>query len=155
MTVWRPRPAIRVVALGLHRRGGGLLAVDVLDDSGRLKGVRPPGGGVRFGERWDDALRREFREELEIEITVSGPPLCIENIYEHHGAVGHEIVLAAEIAFPEGAFAGRDSLTLVEDDGGRHAARWHDLATLDGPGPALFPAGLRALLTAETRDGRP
>ena len=56
MTVWRPKPAIRVIAIGLHWRDDRLLAVEVNDDHGAVKGVRPLGGGVEFGETWRDAL---------------------------------------------------------------------------------------------------
>ena len=37
-------------------RDGKLLAAEVFDDQGHLVGVRPLGGGVEFGERWQAAL---------------------------------------------------------------------------------------------------
>ena len=64
MSTWRPHPHIRVVALGLHWRGGRLLAAEVRDDAARIKGVRPLGGEIEFGESWRTALVREFNEEL-------------------------------------------------------------------------------------------
>jgi 8-oxo-dGTP pyrophosphatase MutT (NUDIX family) len=71
MTTWRPHPHIRVVAIGLHWRDGRLLAAEVRDDAGRLKGVRPLGGEIEFGESWRAALVREFHEELDIDITIT------------------------------------------------------------------------------------
>lgn len=56
MTTWRPHPHVRVVAIGLHWRDGRLLAAEVRDDAGRLKGVRPLGGEIEFGESWRTAL---------------------------------------------------------------------------------------------------
>jgi hypothetical protein len=56
MTKWRPRASIRVVEIGLHWRAGRLLAAEVRDDAGQLKGVRPLGGGVNFGESWRTAI---------------------------------------------------------------------------------------------------
>ena len=63
MTPWRPSSTIRVKALGLHWRDGRLLASEVNRDDGTLKGVRPLGGTVEFGETWQDALIREYQED--------------------------------------------------------------------------------------------
>jgi hypothetical protein len=52
MNIWRPSQNIRVIAIGLNWRGDRLLAVEVLNDEAKLKGVRPLGGGVEFGETW-------------------------------------------------------------------------------------------------------
>lgn len=146
-TVWRPRGHIRVIALGLHWRAGRLLAAEVRDDAGRLKGVRPLGGGVDFGETAAAALRREFMEELGVEIAISGAPMVMENIYRHEGAAGHEIAFLYPVSLPEGAFAAQERILLHEDDGTPACAGWYDPAELDLPdGPALFPAGLKPLL---------
>ncbi len=148
MPVWRPRKAIRVVAIGLHWRDGRLLAAEVHGDDGSLLGVRPLGGAADFAEGWQQALRREFREELGIDVTLTGPPRVIENTFQHEGATGHEIVFACDVLFPSGAFAGQEEIVFHEDDGSRGIARWFALDELDreSGGPALFPAGLKALL---------
>ena len=149
-TSWRPPQHIKVKALGLHWRNGKLLAAEVADDEGRLTGVRPLGGSMEFGERWQDALKREFIEELEVEVEVPGPPLVMENIYRHHGAVGHEVLFIAEVVFDAARFAHLDNIRFRENSGSVCTARWWDVAALDMPGgPALFPAGLKqALLSA-------
>lgn len=152
MTTWRPSPRIRVKALGLHWREGRLLAADVHDDAGRVKGVRPLGGSVEFGEPARDAVIREFREELGIDATVVGDPLVIENLYVHEGATGHEVVFVFEVAFPAGAFAGQDRIAFHEHDGAPCVAGWHDLDDLDAEGgPALYPTGLKDLLAHRRR----
>jgi 8-oxo-dGTP pyrophosphatase MutT (NUDIX family) len=146
-TVWRPRGHIRVIALGLHWRAGRLLAAEVRDDAGRLKGVRPLGGGVDFGETAAAALQREFMEELGVEIAIAGAPVVMENIYRHEGAAGHEIAFLYPVSLPEGAFAAQERIQFREDDGTPGCAGWYDPAELDLPeGPALFPAGLKHLL---------
>ncbi|MBM2575161.1 NUDIX domain-containing protein [Jannaschia sp. Os4] len=149
MSVWRPHPTIRVKALGLAWSAGRLLAAEVRDDAGRLKGVRPLGGAVEFGERWRDALVREFAEELGLAVDVMGPPLVLESLFVHEGAPGHEIVFAADIRLPPGTIQGRAVVPFAEDDGTLCTARWFDPADLDRPdGPALFPDGLGARLAA-------
>jgi ADP-ribose pyrophosphatase YjhB (NUDIX family) len=85
---WRPVPRVRPLALGLVRRDRRLLLVEVRDDAGCLKGWRPLGGGIEFGERAAEAVAREFREELAVEIAIEGTPEVYENLYEHEGARG-------------------------------------------------------------------
>ncbi|WP_312016163.1 MULTISPECIES: NUDIX hydrolase [Bradyrhizobium] len=140
-------PRIRVVAIGLHWRDGRLLAAEVRDDAGRIKGVRPLGGEIEFGESWHAALVREFNEELGIDVTIASEPLLLENIFVHEGSTGHEVMFVAEVAFPEGAFAGQDRIDFREDNGEEIVARWFDLADLDlDGGPSLYPTGLKDVL---------
>lgn len=147
MSIWRPPSQIRVKALGLHWRGGRLLAAEVYDDNGRIKGVRPLGGTVEFGEPARSAVVREFREELGVEITISGEPIFFENIYVHEGAPGHELVVLFNVEFPAGAFADRTQISFAEDNGAMSIARWFNLDELDlADGPALYPTGLKARL---------
>ena len=147
MTKWRPHPHIRVVATGLHWRDGRLLAAEVRDDAGRIKGVRPLGGEIEFGESWQTALVREFSEELGIDVAITSEPRMMENIFVHEGSTGHEVMFIAEVAFPDGAFAGQDRIDFREDNGEEIVARWFDLADLDvAGGPHLYPTGLKGLL---------
>ncbi|EBA16239.1 putative MutT/nudix family protein [Roseobacter sp. SK209-2-6] len=145
-TPWRPQPRIKVKALGLHWREGRLLAAEVYDDAGHLKGVRPLGGTIEFGETWQQALKREFLEELQVEVMVSGAPLVLENLYLHEGATGHEIIFAAAVEFPDGAFENLDEILFHEDNGQLCRARWFDLDALERDGVAVFPDGLREAL---------
>ena len=147
MTVWRPEARIRFKALGLPWRGDRLLAAEVLNDDRTVKGVRPLGGGVAFGETAQDAVIREFREELGIAVEIVGPPFFLESIYTHHGSVGHEIVALFEIRLPDGCFSDTDHIDFREDDGTPCRAAWFALDALDRPGgPELYPAGLKERL---------
>ena len=151
MTTWRPHPHIRVVAIGLHWRDGRLLAAEVRDDTGCIKGVRPLGGEIEFGESWRTALLREFKEELGIDVTITSEPLVLENIFVHEGSTGHEVVFVCEVTFPDGAFAGQDRIDFREDNGEQIVARWFDLAELDlDGGPKLYPTGLKTALLEPT-----
>ncbi|QLP96693.1 MAG: NUDIX domain-containing protein [Rhodoblastus sp.] len=142
MNQWRPPRRIRVLALGLLWREGRLLVCEVRDDAGRLKGVRPPGGGVEFGETWRAALVREFREEFGLDVAVAGEPHVAENIFTHEGARGHEIAFVAPVEIVAGALAAGESVLFLEDRGQPVVARWLDPATLDADGAPLFsPTG--------------
>lgn len=144
MTIWRPQSGIRVKALGLHWRDNRLLAAEVLDDAGRVKGVRPLGGTVQFGETVEAAVIREFEEELGITVQTIGSPVFIENIYTHEGSIGHEILAIFEVAFPQDAFVDQTRIEFREDNEVRCFAEWFDLDDLDlANQPRLYPVGLK------------
>lgn len=144
MTIWRPHQHIRVKAIGLMWNGARLLAAEVYSDSGELKGVRPLGGSLEFGETWQAALKREFLEELDLEVQIDGPPLVLENIYQHEGQLGHEIIFAADVSIGSGQVLPDAPICFQEDNGVSCIARWCDLGDLDGDGgPELYPTGLK------------
>lgn len=152
MHVWRPPSEIRVKALGLAWRGGRLLVAEVYTDDGRLKGVRPLGGSVGFGEPAEAALVREFREELGLTVRVLGAPFVMENLYTHEGSPGHEVLFLFPVALPPSALDTQERVVFHEDCGTPCIARWCDLEELDRVGgPDLYPVGLKARLLAEGR----
>ncbi len=83
MTIWRPANVIPVKALAQIWQDDALLLMEIYDDLGNVKGMRPLGGTVEFGEPWQDALQREFLEELGVRITLGSEHFVLENIYEH------------------------------------------------------------------------
>jgi predicted NUDIX family NTP pyrophosphohydrolase len=142
------RSNINVKALGLHWRNGCILAAEVYDSHGQAAGVRPLGGTVEFGESSEVALRREFMEELGVEVQVLSGPLIIDNIYHFEGENGHEIIFLYEIGFGNDDYQNLDTITFQESDGTSGTARWYDPKELDRLGcPDLYPKGLKALLT--------
>ena len=146
MNTWRPKAEISVKALGLHWRDGRLLAAEVHRDDGSVKGVRPLGGSIEFGEPAEAALRREFREELGVDVEILGGPILMENLYSHEGVAGHEILLIYEVSLPSAVFDERYCIIFQESDGTPCMARWYDLDFLDqAGGPELYPAGLKPL----------
>lgn len=150
MTTWRPPQAIRTKVIGLAWRQDALLAVEVLDDRGRIKGVRPPGGSIAFGETREQALDREFREEFGCGVTITGSWTVFENIFRHEGTLGHEILFAADICLHDAALYERDVIRFSEDDGTACTARWVRPGALPS-GIALYPDGLAEALAAHPR----
>ncbi|MGW9945940.1 NADH pyrophosphatase NudC (nudix superfamily) [Rhizobium leguminosarum] len=147
MTVWRPSQQIRVKVIGLVWRKDQLLAAEVEDDRDRIKGVRPLGGAIEFGESREEALQREFREELETDIRIVGPWHLLENIYEHHGATGHEYIFAADIELADASLYERDEIRYSELDETAATARWFGRDGLRDAGIDLYPTGLDKLLS--------
>lgn len=147
MSTWRPASRIRLKALRLHWRDGRLLTAEVLDDAGRVKGVRPLGGTVEFGETVEVAVVREFQEELGITVKAVSPPTFMENIFVHESSLGHEIVAIFDVSFPANTFVAEDRIQFTEDSGTTCFAEWFSLDSLDLPdGPQLYPSGLKAHL---------
>ncbi|CUX05695.1 putative MutT/nudix family protein [Agrobacterium fabacearum S56] len=147
MTVVQKSSVIRIKALGLHWRGPRLLAFEVYDHEGRLKGVRPLGGSVEFGESAEDAVIREFKEEIDVEVSILAGPMVLENVFFHDGQRRHEIVFIFDVAFPPGAFEAQERIRFQEGDGTSMVAALYDLRELDMDGsPELYPKGLKTRL---------
>jgi ADP-ribose pyrophosphatase YjhB (NUDIX family) len=141
MSVWRPASIVRPVAIGVVRRRDELLLMAVREDDGAIKGWRPLGGTIEFGERAVETLEREFVEEIGLTIVQPRLLAVLENLYAHHGAAGHEIVFVFEADLAEGTHYRREAFTF--DDGGvRNEARWVALARFRQGDTQLFPAGL-------------
>jgi hypothetical protein len=147
MTAISKSSVIRIKALGLHWRGRRLLAFEVYDQEGRLKGVRPLGGSVEFGESAKDAVIREFKEEIDTNVSILAGPMVLENVFVHEGERRHEILFIFDLAFPEGACEGQERIRFQEDDGTFMVAAWYDPRELDVDGkPELYPKGLKSRL---------
>jgi len=147
---WRPPQEIKVKVLGLAWRGDQLLLVEVEDDQGSVKGFRPLGGSVEFGEARETALRREFEEELGCTVVLNGPWHSFENIYWHEGAQGHEYIYLANVHLGNEALYEQDQIAFVEADLIACRAVWLSPGELP-EGAGLFPDGLREFLERQDR----
>lgn len=143
---WRPDKRIKVKVLGLIWRGDAILACKVYTDDGRVKGIRPPGGSIEFGETRAKALVRELKEELAIEVAGIGKWIEFESIFEHQGSVGHEYVFVSEVTVaPQ---TGLDGSSFEIDEGGGIIciAEWFSLRRIEEEKLEVFPQGLRAAI---------
>lgn len=143
---WRPRESLRAIAIAIFRRGDHILAGPVYDDNAQIKGWRPLGGGIAFGERAADTLSREIREETGQEICDLRQIGVLENLYQHHGQTGHELVMVFEAAFANTDVYLADQLSFKEEDGIEMHAKWVSLARARAGRVALYPEGLADLL---------
>ena len=136
---------IRPLALGIVWRGDDILVFEGYDHVKCEPFYRPLGGGIEFGERSQEALRREFREELGVELTGVRYLATLENIFTCNGERGHEIILFYEATLADPSFYERETFE-VHEETETLMARWMSLREFQADGPPLYPDGLLELL---------
>jgi ADP-ribose pyrophosphatase YjhB (NUDIX family) len=141
-----PKKRIRPIAVCIIRKGNRILLEEGYDPVKRQRFFRPLGGGIDFGECARDAVRREFREELDV--ALSGVRLLgvLENIFTFDGKPGHEIVFVFEADFVDATYYSRATLEHQEAPGKLIRAIWKDLSDFDEHHPPLYPERLLDLL---------
>jgi ADP-ribose pyrophosphatase YjhB (NUDIX family) len=135
---------IRPSAQAVVRRGDEVLVYEGRDDIRQQAFYRTLGGGIEFGERAEEALLREFREELGAELTATRLLGVLENIFEHGGLPGHEIVFVFEAEFVDRSWYEREELGTILD--GDEPVSWQPLARFRAGEVPLYPSGLLRLL---------
>lgn len=133
---------IRPLAICVFRReDGAILAAPGFDKVKQQRFYRPLGGEIEFGERAEEAVRREIREELGAEIEDVRLLMVGENIFTFLGAEGHELVWSFEARFTDGSFYAMEVVPCLEGEAA-FEAHWVPLeAFMRGDFP-LFPDGL-------------
>jgi ADP-ribose pyrophosphatase YjhB (NUDIX family) len=135
---------IRPIVIGLAIRDGAVLAAEGYDDVKGERFYRPPGGEIEFGESSEEALRREWREELDMDLASARFLGVLENRFEFNGEPGHEVVFAylVELSADDGL---RDEIVLREGDL-EVRATWLPLAAVRDGSERLYPEGLVDLI---------
>jgi 8-oxo-dGTP pyrophosphatase MutT (NUDIX family) len=136
---------IRPVAICILRRDDEILVVEARDETEDLTFYRPLGGGIEFGERSDDAVRREFQEEIGAELDEPNLLTIFENLFEFEGKESHEIVFVYEATFADPDLYDRETFVVTEETGTLPGV-WRPLADFDMTTTPLYPAGLLELL---------
>jgi 8-oxo-dGTP pyrophosphatase MutT (NUDIX family) len=137
---------IRPIVLGVIWRGDALLVFEGRDELKDETFYRPLGGGIEFGEASQDALKREFVEELAADVTVGERIGVLENVYTWRGRQGHEIAFLFATEFADPSLYAREEFKILDDDA---TARWVDFADFRDGTKILYPKGLTELLSPE------
>jgi ADP-ribose pyrophosphatase YjhB (NUDIX family) len=141
--------AIRVIALAVFRRGDEILFEEGWDSVSASAFARPLGGGVEFGETSVQAVRREMREELGVELARASLLGVIENLFSFNGVPGHEVVFIYETAVEGDTLTGQAEIWGEESPGAEGNALFRlSWRRLNDDSARLVPQGLREMLEA-------
>lgn len=117
---------IRVLALGWITDGDRVFVAEGYDEVKHDYFYRALGGGVDFGETSVEALKREFQEEIQAELTQIEYLTCIENIFVCHGKPGHELIQLYRCDFADPKFYQIDKMDFSEGED-KHQALWVEI----------------------------
>jgi 8-oxo-dGTP pyrophosphatase MutT (NUDIX family) len=137
---------IRALAICIFRNGDKILVFEGYDPKKDQTFYRPLGGGIKFGERSDETVCREIKEELGEEVT----NLCylgtLENIFVFNGIPGHEIVQVYDGRLVNSKMYEQAEMSGAEADGDQFKALWKRLEEFNLQTP-LYPDGLLEMLS--------
>ena len=85
-------PIIQCVSIGLIKNKSNILVYEVADKVSHDSFFRLIGGHIEFGESAVEALKREFKEEINEDIINLNPLGVFENIFFYNGRQQHEFV---------------------------------------------------------------
>ncbi len=117
----------------------------VRDSQGQIKGWRPPGGGIEFGESAEQAVVREIYEELSQPIICKQQVCVLENIFSHEGQPGHEVVFVFEVEFSDHSAYATEHYAYI-DRGIENDVVWISTAKFRDSTERLLPEHLRKYL---------
>lgn len=106
---------IRPIALGLAIKNNKLLVSEGFDKVKNETFYRCLGGGIEFLEKGEEALRREFLEEINVDIIVKDFLGISENIFTYQGKKAHELILFYSIEIPDKNY--QEEYKVIDDHG--------------------------------------
>lgn len=134
---------IRPISICLFRNGCRILVSEDFDSVKQDYFCRPLGGGIEFGESSRDALIREVKEEINLEIENLRLLHIMENIFVCEGQQGHEIVFVYDADFVNTALYQQEEISGYEEDTNHHfKAKWLTVEEMQERGLRLVPEGL-------------
>lgn len=136
---------VRPIAICLLRNEDRLFVGEHYDPTKKETFYRPLGGAIEFGERGQECVIREMREEMGAEVKELTYLDTIENIFVYDGKPGHEIVLVYEADLVDSHLYEVESVRCKEN-GDEFVAVWKPVETFGVGEAPLYPEGLLELL---------
>jgi 8-oxo-dGTP pyrophosphatase MutT (NUDIX family) len=131
---------IRAIVLGLVKNGGCLLVGESYDTVKQAIYYRALGGGIEFGETSLDALKREFWEEIQVELTNIEYLCCLENVFICDGKPGHEFIQLYRCDFADPRLYQVQEVVVTEGNS-RAIAYWIPIEKFKSGELCLVPEG--------------
>ena len=130
---------IRPIVLGLAIKDNKLLVSEGFDNVKKQTFYRCLGGGIEFLEKSTDALKREFKEEINIDIVIKDFLGISENIFTYEGKTAHELGFYYNINILDKDYKEE---YVVTDDNGESKAVWIDINEFKNGNKILYPKEL-------------
>ena len=127
---------IRPIALGLAIKDNKLLVSEGFDKVKNETFYRCLGGGIEFLEKSEEALKREFLEEINVDIVVKDFLGISENIFTYQGKNAHELILFYSIEISDENY--QEEYKVI-DDHGETIAKWIDINEFKNKNKILYP----------------
>ncbi len=135
---------IRPIAICVCLHDGRILVAEGQDRKKGQTFYRPLGGTIEFGERGEETVRREFREEIGADLTEIRYLGMLENIFTYEGRRGHEVVLVYDGKLSDHSLYEREIMD-GDELGTPFRAVWKRLEEF-APGQPVYPDGLLDLI---------
>jgi 8-oxo-dGTP pyrophosphatase MutT (NUDIX family) len=140
---------IRPISVCLFRYENQILVSEGFDTVKQNYYYRPLGGGIEYGESSGEAVVREIREELGVEIENVQLMGVLENIFIYEGQQGHEIVFVYDAEFTDKSLYKLNEIDGYEQEANvKFKAKWYSLNENGKNGGRLVPEALEKMLTS-------
>lgn len=140
---------IRTLAICIFYHQGRILAAKGYDKLKDEFFYRPYGGGIEFGEKAEEAVKREVLEETGYgmhDITLIG---VTENIFTFNGKQGHEIVFLFDAKFDDIGVYDLEVVQGVEDSKGLELeGHWCCVSQIVSGDVVVYPDGIAEAIQA-------
>lgn len=129
---------IRPIALGLAIKNNKVLVSEGYDKVKDQTFYRCLGGGIEFLEKSDEALKREFKEEIGADVTVKDFLGLEENIFTFNGKNGHELIFIYTVDVKDCDY--KDEYTIIDEVDS--FAKWMDIEQFKSGKEILYPTAV-------------
>jgi 8-oxo-dGTP pyrophosphatase MutT (NUDIX family) len=137
---------IRPVALCVFRNNDRILVFEGFEKLKNETFYRPLGGGIEFGEKAEDTVRRELKEEIDVDVADLKYLGMLENIYIFNEKPYHEVVFIYDGTLVNSGMYEQAVIVGKEANGDDLHVMWKSLAEFGEGKSILYPPGLLELL---------
>ena len=138
---------IQCVTHGLVFNESKILVYKVEDEIKKKSFFRLIGGHIDFGESASDALKREFKEEINQKIKIIQKLDVFENIFVYKGNDQHEFVSLFEIEFLNKDIYKKKNIIGHEGPHRTFNARWIKIQEFKNNNKVLYPPNILRYLS--------
>jgi 8-oxo-dGTP pyrophosphatase MutT (NUDIX family) len=143
---------IRPLAICVFRRNDRILVAEGYDPVKKQTFYRPLGGGIEFGEKSEETVRRELMEEIGADVGDVRYLGTLENVFVFNGTPGHEIVQVYDGVLKDSGLY--DQAVIVGKEAEideSFTAVWMSLDRFESGKSILYPTGLLELLRSKAQ----